>query len=229
MQPTRLSLAGHQFWPTMFFTAHWPLHDEEKANIIDFLLQLQRKQPERIESQIGVKAKSSYGLYESHFDLFKANNRHLQKLVQFIGSSVALAASMANGQTRQAHELTVDFVNSWYHITNEGGFHDTHVHHGCSWCGIYYLQLEREQGASTTGAPNGGSRFYSPINSGGGYRDYGNEYLTSSIDPPIAPGMLLIFPSFLWHSGLPFRGDTDRIVLAFNARVFVRDQILHQT
>jgi hypothetical protein len=37
---------------------------------------------------------------------------------------------------------------------------------------------------------------------------------------------LLLFPAYLWHSGLPYRGEEDRIVLAFNARVFVKPEAL---
>ncbi|MEM6905676.1 MAG: putative 2OG-Fe(II) oxygenase [Pseudomonadota bacterium] len=31
-------------------------------------------------------------------------------------------------------------------------------------------------------------------------------------------GRLVLFPSFLLHSALPYRGDTDRIIVSFNSR-----------
>ena len=53
----------------------------------------------------------------------------------------------------------------------------------------------------------------------GHYQDYGNAYLTdTSVDPPISDGMLLVFPSYLMHSGLPYQGDQDRIVISVNTR-----------
>ena len=34
--------------------------------------------------------------------------------------------------------------------------------------------------------------------------------------------MVLLFPSYLLHSGLPYRGAQDRIVIAFNTQVHLR-------
>ena len=113
-------------------------------------------------------------------------------------------------------------VDSWYHITNAGGFHDAHFHHGCSWCGIYYVRVGDSGTRPSGGAPNGGSRFYCPLTCGGQYRDFGNRYLGGTLDMPVEDGLLVIFPSFLLHSGLPYQGAQDRIVIAFNARVHVR-------
>lgn len=69
-------------------------------------------------------------------------------------------------------------------------------------------------------SPNGGSRFYSPIPLG--YRDFGNRYLFEEMDAPIQDGLLILFPSYLRHSGLPYHGTRDRIVIAFNARIFLK-------
>ena len=217
-------LSGIQVWPTMLFTRLWDKHAAEAPKIIEYLLQLREKQTQPIESRIALGSKSAAGLYESDFDLFLRPNEHLQRLVSFISHSLALAISVANNHEAKPDQIDVKFVDSWYHITNHGGYHDAHVHHGCSWCGIYYLQVGSSGTRTTEGsAPNGGSRFYSPINAGGGYRDFGNKYLTASIDPPVRDGMLLLFPSHLLHSGLPYEGSSDRIVLAFNARALLNE------
>ena len=217
-------LSGIQLWPSMLFTRLWDRHAVEAPRIIEYLLQLREKQSARIESRIAVGSKSADGLYESDFDLFLRPTEHLQRLVSFISQSLALAISVANNQEAKPEQIEVEFVDSWYHITNRGGYHDAHVHHSCSWCGIYYLQVGSSGTRTAEGsAPNGGSRFYSPINTGGGYRDFGNKYLTASIDPPVRDGLLLLFPSHLLHSGLPYEGTTDRIVLAFNARALLKE------
>lgn len=216
------ALKGIQAWPTMFFTRVWDQHAVEGPRIVQRLKQMQTEQKEKIDSRVAVGAKSAQGLYESHFDLFSEADESLQKLVQFIERSLALAICVANNQEAQPHQVAIGFVDSWYHITNEGGFHDAHVHHGCSWCGIYYLQLGSSGQRQGNGAPNGGSRFYCPYNLGGGYRDFGNQYLSNSIDAPIEDGLLMLFPSYLMHSGLPYSGETDRVVVAFNAQAKLR-------
>lgn len=215
-------LKGIQAWPTMFFTRLWEHHAVHAPQILAYLQEMRQSQSKIIDSNVAVGAKSAQGLYESHFDLFRSDNGNLRQLVQFIESSLAVAVCVANHQQAQPQDVVIEFVDSWYHITNAGGFHDAHVHHGCSWCGIYYLQVGSSGKRSEGSAPNGGSRFYCPFNLGGGYRDFGNKYLNATIDPPIDDGLLLLFPSYLMHSGLPYAGESDRVVIAFNARVFIK-------
>ena len=214
-------LNGVQAWPTMFFTRRWDAIHTDGQKVIAYLKRLKSEQRKTIESGIAVGAKSGTGLYESNFDLFTQEEESLQRLVKFIELTLASAISVANSQEARPQDIQIEFVDSWYHITNDGGFHDAHVHHGCSWCGIFYLQLG-DSGKRSESAPNGGSRFYCPFNTGGAYRDYGNKYLTSFVDAPMENGLLLLFPSFLLHSGLPYRGADDRVVIAFNAKAFVR-------
>lgn len=207
----------------MLFTRQWEEHPRESTAIVKFLIGLRDSQRERIESGVAPIMKSGQGLYESGFDLFEQPNANLQNLVRFIRSSLAIAVSVANNHEAKPDKIDIQFSDSWYHITNNGGFHDAHVHNGCSWCGIYYLQTGQSGRGHGDSAPNGGSRFYCPFTQGGAYRDFGNKYLASTIDAPIRDGMLLIFPSYLMHSGLPYEGEDDRIVLAFNACALTRD------
>lgn len=215
-------LKGIQLWPTMIFTRTWEHHCVQAPKILAHLRDMQASQGKAIDSSVAIGAKSAQGLYESHFDLFRTADDSLRQLVQFIDRSLAVAVCVANKQAARPEDVVIEFIDSWYHITNEGGFHDAHVHHGCSWCGIYYLQVGSSGNRVGSSAPNGGSRFYCPFNLGGGYRDFGNKYLSATIDPPIEDGLLMLFPSYLMHSGLPYRGDADRVVIAFNARAFIR-------
>lgn len=216
-----------QFWPTTFYSRVWPEHRAEAAGIVEFLYQLRAKQNGNIASGVALGSKSAQGLFEGTFDLFAADHPGLNKLKAFIGQSVQLAVAHANGATAgttapspvDPRRIRVAIVESWFHITNDGGFHDAHYHSGCSWCGIYYLQVEDAAAKSDGSAPNGANRFYSPFAMGGGYKDYGNKYLdTSYVEPPLRDGQLILFPSYLWHSALSYRGQKDRVVIAFNSR-----------
>ena len=42
-------------------------------------------------------------------------------------------------------------------------------------------------------------------------------------DVPLEDGLLMLFPSYLLHSGLPYRGGQDRVLIAFNAHVHIRE------
>ncbi len=192
-----------------------------QQSIIDFVYALKDNQKEALASGVAEGAKASSGIYEGDFDLFQREHPPLQELVEFIRATLATAVCIAN-QEGKPQDIDILFPDSWYHITNHNGFHDAHWHHGCSWCGIFYLRLGASGHPSGKGAPNGGSRFYNPAMCGGAYRDFGNKYLSSSIDAPIENGVLLLFPSYLLHSGLPYNGSEDRVVIAFNAQAFYR-------
>ncbi len=211
--------AVQQFWATNFYAFVWPEHPAESPGIIEYLYQLRDEQSSNIASGVAPAAKSSFGLYESDFDLLARDHPGLDKLRLFVTRCVQQAVAHVNGPELGPSQIQVEIRDSWFHITNSGGFHDAHFHGGCSWCGIYYLQIGDSGQRTELGAPNGGNRFYSPLWKGGQHQDYGNNYLNLGfVDPPMSDGMLLLFPSYLLHSGLPYQGDQDRIVISFNTR-----------
>ncbi len=214
-------LQGMQLWPSMVFFRLWPEFEQNREALIQSIQRLKATQTTSIESQIALAAKPNSGLYESHFDLFTLEIAPVQNLVRFIESSLKQAIQVAHSETRPMERLEIRFSDSWYHITTQGGFHDAHWHNDCSWCGIFYVELGEYQ-INANATPNGGSRFYCPIGQGGAYKDAGNRYLHPHYDPPLQEGLLFIFPSHLLHSGLPYFGLSDRIVIAFNAQAVLR-------
>jgi uncharacterized protein (TIGR02466 family) len=215
-------LVVKQFWPTTICSRIWADHTAQAPGIIEFLYQVKSNQTKRIASGVAPGAKSASGLFESNFDLFAADHAGLNKLKAFIGQTVQMAAAQVNGGQVEQSRLRVAVLDSWFHITNDGGFPDAHFHGGCSWCGIYYLQVGDSGKRIENSAPNGSNRFYSPLRTGGSFKDYGNQYLDFNyVDVPLRDGMLVLFPSYLMHSGLPYRGEKDRIVISFNSQVTV--------
>lgn len=209
----------HEFWATRFYAFRWPGHEDHAPRLVEHLYSLRDQQKANVESGIAKSAKSGEGIFEGDFDLLEQQHDSIQALRAFITKSLQYAVADVNGREVKPDRIDVEYRDSWYHITNDGGFHDAHVHGGCSWCGIYYVQIGDSGQKVGDGAPNGANRFYSPHWSGGSHNDYGNKYLSSVyVDPPIQDGMLLLFPSFLKHSALPYRGEQDRIIVSFNSR-----------
>jgi uncharacterized protein (TIGR02466 family) len=217
-------LTPRPMWATPFFTRQWADHPAEAADILRRLYSLRDAQTANVQSGIAPRAKSAVGLYEGDFDLFADPHPGLRRLARFARDTVRECVRVVNGSEVPAGEVEVEFPDSWYHITNAGGFHDAHHHNGCSWCGIYYLRVGASGPSAGGGAPNGGTRFYSPLAVGGAYQDYGTKYLTTSVDPPVCDGLLLLFPSYLWHAALPYTGGADRVVVAFNARAYLTER-----
>jgi len=206
-------------WPTTFFVRKYRDHAADAAGIIEYLYQLRSREKDNIASGVAPAMKSQHGLFESKLDLFERNEHAgLTRLVAFIESTLRRAVWHINGRNVDPKRIAVKFKDSWFHITNGGGFHDAHTHGGCSWCGIYYLQISNVASQQPTHAPNGVNRFYGPIGTGGGYDDFGNYYLKHNVlDVPPVEGNLVLFPAYLLHSGLAYKGEKDRVILSFNS------------
>ncbi len=211
-------------WTTQLFQRTWPEIKQVGPAIIEYLYELRGQQTAAIASGVAESAKSSFGLFESDFDLLDLPHDGLRRLRAFFIESIRMVVNQVNGGEVHLRRIQVEFPDSWFHITNDGGFHDTHAHDGCSWCGIFYLQSGDSSRERGSGAENGINRFYSPLPQGGGYRDYGNAYLKrNTVDIPPQDGLLVLFPSYLLHSALAYRGERDRVVIAFNSRSNVVD------
>ncbi|MEM0945156.1 MAG: putative 2OG-Fe(II) oxygenase [Pseudomonadota bacterium] len=213
----------NEAWPSTFFLCDWGDYADHRAGIEGCIREQAKGFAEPVASNVAKSAKPAEGLVESPLQFFQSTqNADVQAMAQFFAECIKAAVSKVNGSEVPPARLQVQFTESWFHITNKGGFHDAHTHGACSWCGIFYLEAgDADQvpdgGASTAG--NGINRFYTPLGQGGMVRDYGNAYLGRNyMDVQPTNGRLVLFPSFLLHSALPYRGETDRIIVSFNSR-----------
>jgi len=148
-------------------------------------------------------------------------------LVRFIVDSLRQTVALANqGVWPEATPaLQIALRGVWFQMSNQGSHHDVHTHGNCSWSGVYCVEVDEEQVRTrhpALGALNGVTRFYGPHfnHLGGAHMDFGNAYLQAAhIDIAPLPGQLVVFPSWLPHQALPYVGETDRIIVSFNASV----------
>lgn len=194
-------------WPVMFYQTKWDAIDQHRDELIKVCKQ--RKTTSNVATTI------KYNLYESDFDFLKIDNPSVKALADWCNSSVFQAASNANqGRWTEGERLGINIHESWCHVTDNGGYHDMHQHPMSSWSGIFYL----EPGAVDKQTRNGVNRFYRPWDSQ--YTDSGTRYISqsNSIDLAGDAGTLIIFPSWVPHSAMPYHGDVSRIVIAFNCQ-----------
>ena len=150
-----------------------------------------------------------------------------EQLVRFIVDGVRQTVVLANqGVWPEATPgLRIALRGLWFQIANQGSHHDVHTHGNCSWSGVYCVQVDgadRRRAHRRLGATNGVTRFYGPHfnHLGGAHMDFGNAYLQAAhIDIEPLPSQLVVFPSCLPHQSLPYNGETDRIIVSFNASV----------
>lgn len=150
-----------------------------------------------------------------------------EQLVRFIVDSIRQTVVLANqGVWPEATPgLQIALRGIWFQIANQGSHHDVHTHGNCSWSGVYCVQVdadEQRRAHRLLGGANGVTRFYGPHfnHLGGAHMDFGNAYLQAAhLDVEPLPGQLVVFPSWLAHQAMPYDGETDRIIVSFNASV----------
>jgi uncharacterized protein (TIGR02466 family) len=104
-------------------------------------------------------------------------------------------------------------VSAWATLCRAGAYHAPHSHPDSAWSGVYYV----DPGAESSEQPlNGVLEFLDPR--------AGVEAVTAPGDPYGEPfrvrpqaGLLVVFPSWLYHWVHPYAGQTPRIAISFNA------------
>jgi uncharacterized protein (TIGR02466 family) len=110
-------------------------------------------------------------------------------------------------------------LSGWAAVCRMGAYHAPHSHPDNAWSGVYYV----DPGSGSADQPlSGVLEFLDPRS--------GVEAVTAPGDPygelfrvwPQA-GLLVIFPSWLYHWVHPYAGQTPRIAISFNATMVVAE------
>ena len=159
-----------------------------------------------IESEIAKNIK--HNLTESNFEFLDKDLHILNDMKAWIYECLK---KTINSIQQEKVDYKTSMAGSWYHITKTNGMHESHIHPGCSWCGVFYIQSGDNSSGETV--------FENPIKST--YIDYGNQYLNnlSTVRIKAKDGLLVLFPSYLNHYQSLYKGEEDRIVIAFNASI----------
>ena len=170
------------------------------------------KEVEGIESNVAPNIK--HNLVESKFNFLNGDAMIVKDTKNWIDGCIK---QTINTIQMESIDYDITYKESWYHVTKTNGMHESHIHPGCSWCGIYYLQ--------SGDLGSGETVFENPVKST--YIDRGNLYLNNMSQYRVKPqdGLLVIFPSFLSHYQAMYKGTEDRIVVAFNASIDKREEV----
>lgn len=211
---TALTIEEINVWTTPLYVTKMPDHEFLKEALLTAVYEQKALQSTEIESQIAPTAK--HALHESTLDFLELADANIMEAKRALEELILEVASAVNRDFwPEGAEIDAHIIESWYHVTQKGGYHDAHSHPNCSWCGIYYL----EPGDASDAQSGGLNRFYDPRVNAEHYADLGTAYLGGQGVWDFTPteGQIVIFPSYLKHSALPYFGDKDRVVLAFNA------------
>jgi uncharacterized protein (TIGR02466 family) len=156
------------------------------------------------------------GGWHSKPTLFDAPSPAMQTLrgwvAEAVNAMVSTTMELPEVHGRSA-KLTGRFrLTAWGNIIRRGNYHRQHNHPGSAWSGVYYV----ESGGPSTGIAGTlelhDPRPFTEMTDVPG-QPYGQRVL---IRP--TPGLMVLFPGFLYHFVHPFDGDGERISIAFNAQ-----------
>ena len=168
------------------------------------------------QSESTVAPHQKQNIVESNFNFFNDDIEIVQKTAQWIVECVGKTVNFIQSDGSGDISYKIIFNDSWYHITKTNGIHEIHMHAGCSWCGVYYVDSGDEK-------KGGDTVFRNPVQST--YADVGSLYLNNISQHRVEAedGKLILFPSLLNHYQSLYEGTKDRIVIAFNASVWPRE------
>jgi len=126
----------------------------------------------------------------------------------FVESVRALLGNLFEGMEALPTRVNVD---AWAIVNEAGHSNQPHIHAGCAWSGVYYVAVEPGMGGEIYFQDPRTEAVMCPHP----YNLLGTAALVA-IAP--SPGLMLVFPSFVYHGVHPYRGTQPRISIAFNLR-----------
>jgi len=160
-------------------------------------------------------------LFESRWDLFEQPHPAIAMLREHCLALVYETAAIVNEEFWATAGVELaglkTLVESWFHVTRNGGWHGLHKHANNSWSGVYFV---RRGSAAPAYPKNGFLRLHDPRPNISMFHDMAMiPFSAGVIDIEPQDGKLIVFPSWLAHEVLPYFGDEPRITVAFNVSI----------
>ncbi len=208
---TQMNIAVRGLFATPVAALEVPGAEARNAELISIILRKREETP-------SVQA-SNAGGWHSDREIVEWGGDH-------VGFVLNLAKEMANRLTadRLGKPVHPDWsVMAWANVNGPGAANICHYHPGAFWSGTYYVD---DGGCATDHSLGGEFEMLDPRGAGPGMyaptlkfagEDGQSVGAAETIRP--RPGLLFLFPSWLFHQVRPYRGAGLRISIAFNLSV----------
>jgi len=175
--------------------------------------ELERIILERERAEAGIQ-KSNIGGWHSGTDLHEWPEIQQTDFIDSLQS--ALTRMIALGARSDRFDFQCR-LTAWANVNRRGTANAVHNHSLSHWSGVYYVRIGNYDEDELPRA--GGLTFIDPRGGINMYKHPGNSLFGESMTLMPSAGDLVIFPSWLYHLVRPFRTDTYRISVAFNAAI----------
>jgi uncharacterized protein (TIGR02466 family) len=175
------------YFPTLIFQIDLPKPEELNSKLLaSVYAEMERDQKGIERSNI-----TALGGWHSHNDLHK--DPAFAELTKFIGA-VTQRISEDQGHNEK---YTIKIGTMWSIINPPGSANRAHVHPGCLWSGVYYIQAPKGAGNIEFIEPRTTHLMNQPRYKPNTKRSKEN-WTKVRFDP--VPGRMIIFPSWLYHA-----------------------------
>lgn len=164
----------------------------------------------RAASQPGQR-KSNAGGWQSSEDMHQWPGEAVKTLVGRAAELVNFATAGVMRQYQASAEIAWRLL-MWANVNRAGDYNLPHLHPGSTWSGVYYVDPGEPPPADSPGA--GAIAFENP--NLGAQMSFFGRVVPSYVEIQPVAGLMLLFPSYLIHFVQPYRGERQRISIAFN-------------
>lgn len=198
-------------FPTLIGRFHPPESGPLNHELRRLVLEHEKKEPNDPHANVGG--------WHSRNNLLEWPDPSIQRLRETIAQGVQ---SMVEATLEQLRRFGSNrqfggkiSLIAWANVSRRGNYHTVHNHPGSCWSGVYYVHCG--EGADADQSRGGFLDLLDPRPFTEMVPVPGEPY-GQKISVKPKPGMMLIFPGFLYHFVHPFAAEGERISIAFNAR-----------
>ncbi|GLQ36162.1 hypothetical protein GCM10007939_24460 [Amylibacter marinus] len=205
-----VEVSENLYFPTQIFAFQLPDAVEKEAN----RLILEAIYAERDRDTKGIQRSNfkALGGWHSH------NNLHREKVYKPLVRLIDSCSRSLSAQNNFHADYSLKIGSMWSIINPPGSSNRAHIHPGCQWSGVYYVQTPKNSGNIDFTDPRTQNLMTPPRYAANTKR---RQECWSKVNFTPKGGKLLIFPSWLYHSVAPNlateKGPAgDRVIISFN-------------
>jgi uncharacterized protein (TIGR02466 family) len=166
--------------------------------------------------------RSNIGGWHSRPDFLHKSDANVAALTSWITWAMRQMIRVTTGRDGFAGTLS---ISAWATVCRSGAYHAPHSHPDNAWSGVYYV----DSGSENPDQPLSGMlEFLDPRAGAEAVSGPGDPYGEPFRVRPQA-GLIVVFPSWLYHWVHPYAGETPRIAISFNATIGPNTADRHDT
>jgi len=164
------------------------------------------------ESEYASVGRSNIGGWHSRADFLRRSDPNVAALSSWITWALR---QMIRATTGREDFVGTAAISAWATICRAGAYHAPHSHPDSAWSGVYYV----DAGTESRDQPLGGVLEFLDPRAGAEAVSAPGDLYGEPFQIRARSGLLVMFPSWLYHWVHPYAGETPRIAISFNATI----------